>query len=511
VSAAQISHRYEVLPIPFLFPINCNSKYNNVDFDDMNDSLRPLVCEDDQVWIEASAAAQEQTQATVRRVLRSVAVQALGQRLAKRRVTASASRRLVVTADDITAVQAFCQALAERWKAANLAKGNAGVAAWIHEVAAGEVGTLYGGVTPSESSPAATLVPVATTNALPAGVSNHMVTAYARLQSLSIATAAATRAAAATSTLSPAPSLYRTSLQQLDRWGNRRATYWPGTWGGIQGAAAHIPTRLYKNPPVEVKLVHASQLTDVTVGGAQNPQQKHRKAIDWLLDRKRKSVGRERLPPKRVKRTPPPSQTAAAATTALPHQAPESSRPASHEGSGTWSRDVVAATLTEADRKLLDDYIVQDDGVASEQQETSPPSVILGALVDLGQWHGHEQTLIDHEDDMDDTALDGGFTEKQKRRYMRQALKQRLGDHTVIDGYNEEHAGGATRRHRRASRLVPTVDEVGRRWLEGDLLGCRVEVRDPQTMERHVLDFESLEIMLLDEDEVGDRWPDQEL
>jgi hypothetical protein len=557
----------------------------------MNDSLRPLVCDDEQLWLEANTAAQEAVQQKVCRVLRSVALQALSQRLKRSSsATSSNSRRLVVSADDISAVQSFCTALAERWRAVTLRQGHTDVAAWIHTVATEHAATLYGGTlygsvhggipevaneaplaAAAATATTATLVPTAAVTATaaattatatgtatrPASDPQHMVTAQARLQSLRMPTTSPSAHTNATSsTTAPSSSTTTLLLQQLDRWGGRRATYWPGTWGAIQRAAAQIPARLYKNPPVEVLVVHASQL--LTAGGSassgndgtnysthnhntpQTPQQQHtRKAIDWLLDRKRKSVGRERLPPKRVKRTlPTPSRNDTATTTTTPTAATiaglsphedvvASSRPASHEGSGTWSRELVRTTFTAAERAALDALVVvvpDDDNnsninnnsnVTTQQQQPQdtslPPSVILGALVDLGQWHGHEQISIDHEDVMDYTVLDGGLTDRQKRRYQRQALKQRLGDHTVLDSYNEEHAGGATRRHRRASRLVPTVDEAGRRWLAGDLLGCRVEVRDPHTQDRHVLDFESLELMILDEDKVGDQWPDQEL
>lgn len=421
-----------------------------------HESLHSLVYGDEDFLVQALQAAQQGTSGTVRRVLRAVAVHALPQQL--QRSSDNAESRIVITQADIVAVQTYCRQLAQRWSAANTAIGHVQLAACISDVVERENDTLYFGEMETsdkeddpdnlEDEPDLR----ATANSTASSLSNA-VTVQGRLGSL------------------PRQTL-GDAIQTLDHLGSRHATYWTGSWRTIQGFAKQIPYRLYKNNvPQQIELVPAG------VAGTEA-----RTAADWLLDRKRKSAGRERLPPKRVK-----TVAVAAAPPPLP-------RPASTLDEQKWTLDDVIQSLSVADRTALDAQVLSN--AASE----SPPSLVVGALMDLGHYHHAQQSAIDYdtpERSQQFSRLD------MKRRHQRRSTLERLANH-VRDSTDY----GAAAKRAASSRTAQTRSANHQQWRDLDLQHVVLEVFDGE--QRHVLALESLEVFLLDEDEAPPGWHDQE-
>lgn len=489
--------------------------------------LNSFVYGDEDLLLEATQAAQQNTLTTVRRVLRAVAVQALQQQLQikrkqRRRDDRDADAhadwsRIVIESDDIVAVQTFCQQLASLWIQANRSVGNLKVATWIEQIVENESDVLYyrenndeadqdedGTQRDSGMNSTAAESMAETTSILRTSASKepsqqqqqqHFATPYARLRAIR-----------------PTPSL-RSALQAMDRLGNRRQTYWTGSWGRtIQAAARQIPYRCYKNnAPEQIEIVHASQV-DNDNSNKSTSSTKQRKAVDWLLDRKRKSVGRERLPPKRVRRKKKHAATDTDATSSEPP------RPPVENGEYRWTYLDIQNSFSESQRRDLDALVVLD----AEMQE-SPPSLAVGALMDVGHFHYYRQMIVDNDEDDEDVLMphqhgpSAAATPTLIRRWQRRSVLERLGDHVKADTDYGNYAKRAS-----ASRVWQTqakddmnnndnnTEERKQHWRDFDLQLVTLEVFDG--VERHLLTFETLQVILLDEDEghAPEGWHDED-
>jgi hypothetical protein len=412
----------------------------------------------DPLFQQAFHAAQEKVQCWIRAVLREVALQSL--------------KQSGTTLDEQTVprAQAACEQVAKRWGERLLAVGHHRVAQQIQHIVATEGKTLYHHCN-SAPPPAAILEVVAP----PGGtlVSNrHTKTALGRLHQLGNLSNDTTAV-----------------IQQIDSWGVQGQTDWPYDWGLIQKAAQEIPDRLYrghnKSDQVVVRIpktlwerqqaqendeeneedVNSNQTTPEL-----SSQEDHkRKAIQLLLQRKRKYAPREQQPPKRQ---------------ALPIPAPILRPPSEHPERAELSfRD----GWTEAERQRLDAYVHNDD-------DDKPRMLLLGALSDLGRFHHFLQS----------SAAAKTTTNKQQRRWQRFCIKERLGDHEELD--TAKSAG----RKPRSSRVTASAAGDHCYWYDLDLSQCLLEFRNSSSTandsdntireERFLLDFSHLEVMLLDED-----------
>eukprot|EP00977_Amphora_coffeiformis_P015506 scaffold4528_cov162-Amphora_coffeaeformis.AAC.6 len=442
----------------------------------MNESLHSLVYGDEEFLVEASQAAQQTIAAAIRRVLRAVAVQALKQQLQNK--PPQEANRIVLTQQDIQEVQSYCQQLAKRWSQANAAMGNEQMAASIVDLAQRESATLYfmeddyrdetNDNLSTIGDGTATTNPVAPT---PQQQQQIFATAHTRIRSL------------------PAQPLHET-IATLDRLGTRHQTYWPVSWRTIQAAAVQIPYRLYKNTAAEeiVEILPASQAP---------PDAPKRKAVDWLMDRKRKSVGRERLPPKRVK---------PAAKTAKPPPPPP--RPPSNVSTCQWTIQEVRESFNASERQYLDKLVIgaslssnakTEPDEEDVEEESSPPSMMMGALMELGHYHHYQQSGIDFNGEDGPRVADL----KKRQRWQRRSKKERLADHVEADTDY-----GIAAKRASCSKVVQCKDAVERKWRDLDIQQCWVEVFDGTT--RHVLAFDTMEMLLLDEDEAAEGWHDEE-
>ena len=493
----------------------------------MNESLHGLVCGDEEFLLEASQAAQRSIAVAIRRALRAVAVQALKQRLQNRSPSSLSStldetdearyhhnNRIILTQRDIHHVQEYCLQLAKRWSQANVAMGNEQIATTIVDIAQRESATLYlrqdhhhGGddddddinnnnsnsrVEDATSDNLSTTEEITTNPPTPPPPQQQIqqqiyATPYARIRSL------------------PARPL-GDAIATLDRLGSRHRTYWTVSWRIVQAAAVQIPYRLYKNAAAEevIEIIPASRAQP-------DDDTPKRKAVDWLVDRKRKSVGRERLPPKRVKLTssdktvqsvPPP---------------PPPPRPPTSVSSCQWTIQEVQQSFDASQRKYLDKLVI--GGVSSEkgkvdtaddnnkeeeeddddEEESSPPSMMIGSLMELGHFHHYQQSGIDYSEEDGPRVTDLA----KRKRLQRRSKKERLADHVEADTDY-----GATAKRASCSKVVQCKDTTERKWRDLDVQQCWVEVFDGTT--RRVLAFDTLEMLLLDEDEASEGWHDEE-
>ena len=165
-----------------------------------------------------------------------------------------------------------------------------------------------------------------------------------------------------------------------------------------------------------------------------------------------------------------------------------------------------------------------DNLIVSDTDE-SPPCLILGAIMDLGQYHHYRQSAIDRQDefgndnkdDEDDDDMDAdnhrtALPDNIKRRHQRRSLSERLGNHKP----SSSDYGGAAKRAgtsgmvQTTTKSSSTTTTTTNRWHDLDLQHVWIEVVDGRNHSRHILAFESLELLLLDEDTTPQGWPDEE-
>ena len=500
---------YHGMEVPYL-PHHTVDHHHHTTSPTMTDrfsNLRPLVYNDQDFLWQAGQAAADGARTSIRRVLRAVAVQALQEQL-KPQITATA--RIVISAGDIEAVRAFCRKLAQKWSDAARAVGHEALADTIQHVGTTEAVNLYfvedeeaneegpavlepttGNATRSLASPLMQ-TPSQSTSHLPQPTPK--LTAWARLHK--------SLPAACGSSLS-------TAIAILDHWGQRRQLYWNDSWSRtIEAAASEMPYRLYKNNlPAQIELVPVSAVSNdnATINVNNQDGVEHKSVADWLLDRKRKSVGRERLPPKRAK------------PTVAVVKAPPASRLASDQGSepfrtGAALLQTLVTQYGETEESLHtvlvhppacdhndNNQVALTHPTENDTSSPQPLSLVVGALTELGAWHFHRQATVDLREGQAPPA-------RLARRRRRQAVTERMGNHR--DAATVETSSVRGWNANTKSRVLPTSSATAQ-WREADLQHVVLEVYDATTQTRHLLALESLECLLLDEEsQVAEDWHD---
>jgi len=410
----------------------------------MSDRDDALPSSDRGLFLQASVAAKEQVETWIRSTLREVSLQGIRSQL----LADDNSNRLTLTENSIQAIQSLCRQVADRWSRKLDEIGHKDVAAWIQHIVETESSTLFAPLKPPSRDKSAAGNAQANNDEPETPLRKPAKTPYIRLRQLG---------------MDKPESTPQDVVDALDRLGRERFTDWPYDWNMIQKAADQIPWRLYNRATDDTevtlipKAVWEQQQQQQETGEQKQTEQDAKK---WVLNRKRKSTTRERLPSKQQK-------------TLIQEDIPRSAM--SGDGTCQWSMAEIEKEFTERDRKQLDSYL------HSPSNETT--SMVLGALRDAGQFHYWNQRPIDQEDDT-------GKSAKKLLRNQRRAIRERLGDHRE-DKDDED---------RRVSRLIQTVDTSGLHWYDFDLGDCLLELNDPDTGNRRFYAFGSLEVMGLDED-----------
>jgi hypothetical protein len=283
------------------------------------------------------------------------------------------------------------------------------------------------------------------------------------------------------------------AIAQLDHYGMTNHTYWlHDQWPVIQRAAQHMRARLHP-PPKDTALAasissnHPTQTWDAQLSQALLPPDQHHlpsaennrpmdETMQRLVDRKRKSVNKKR-------------RWNAVLQQFVPKQKKSETRPVA-----------IDTPLEQYDNDCGDDaprLASQDDGSAKldwkramEQEEASElprgwsmddcihasntpadTARLLGALRDLGHFHGFHQSLVDA------SAV----------VRPRDALRARLGNHRPEE----------IKKQRPWSKVLRTLSDAPQQhWLDLDVGHCILE----NAMDGTLYAFRSVEMCLRDED-----------
>jgi hypothetical protein len=494
----------------------------------MSPTTPTLPFSDPELFQQAAKAAECQYTAWIRATLRQVAVEAIQKSLTVNHDL----NQLILSQAAWVEVEAFCKKVASRWCEKLEQIGHKAVAARIREIVSQESASLFmsstsssslvaaaSPATPSENPTAPSLeepstgIPATEPTSAPLLPNNSdsqtatsCITAYSRLRQLGQRNVLATNA-----NQQPLLSTDKTS-NYLRQAGHLHLTEWPYDWHLIEDAVAQVPSRLHNRTTgdANVTLIPKSVWEQQQQGQqqqGQQPEQETQEATQWLLNRKRKSAGRERLKPRRRQI----DESSSAAVARLERITKEQEVPrfvSIDDGTAQWTMQEIKSSFSQAERQQLDSYL-HDDGV--DDDESGPaPLVMLGALSDVGRLHRWKQKEIDqhggnkNDDDHDD---DNKYTEKKRRRLRNDAVKERLGDH------QEETSDFLAGRRQRVSRVMRTCISTGgsdknanasNSCFDFDMSDSWLEWIDPGTGDRTLYAFSSLEVMVLDQDDADD-------
>lgn len=291
----------------------------------------------------------------------------------------------------------------------------------------------------------------------------------------------------------PPPPLDRVS-RTLDELGRNGETAWPYDWSIIEQAARNNVKRLYSETLkgrsrtlktgaeyevvpkslVEREKREASQNATVASETMDNQQE-----IDAILassvnlatmvERKRKAASEQSDEAQGSRRAPsPPLATIA--------------RPPSHFGRKerlSWKDDVVGS-FSEQER----DYMKRNMIHSIDDEPTTEVHSALGALKQVGEFHSYLQNQQGN--DVEEVS------DKKRRREERKCLKQRLFPH---EPQKEDR-----KTKRAVTKLVRTIDGNKQHWMELDMSECLLEFIDPDSNQKTLCAFSSLEVTLKDED-----------
>ena len=201
-------------------------------------------------------------------------------------------------------------------------------------------------------------------------------------------------------------------------------------------------------------------------------------STQWLLNRKRKSAGRERGTPLRSRQQRQRQQS----VNDIP-------RPASQdEGTLHFSLADISTNWTEQQKRELDWYVH-----APDRSLTYP--VLLGALSDLKRFHQWKQDAIDQQGKKKGVGSGNG-SDRKRMRAQRNFVNERLGDH------QEEAADYEAGRRKRVSRIMRTSTENGVGGFNLDMTDALLEWKYPATGKgRCWYAFSNLEVILLEADQ----------
>lgn len=444
---------------------------------------------DPELFQEAAKAAESQYSAWIRSTLREVAVQAI-----KKSLTVNHDRnQLILSEVAWIQVEAMCKKVASRWSEKLEQIGHKAVAARIREIVEQEGPSLFAPDTSSSSSTATaasseqSLTLPATDSASAPLLPNPAtsITAYSRLRQLG-------RRNVLAASRQPVLSADK-AARYLQQAGHQNLTDWPYDWKIIDEAVAQVPARLHNRTTVDADVT----LIPKSVWERQQAQQQGESCVTqdatkWLLNRKRKSAGRERLKPRRR-----PIDESASERQRLERIKQDLPRPPSRgDGTAQLAMQDIRTNWSQSERQQLDSYL--HDTVGDESDPA--PSVILGALSDVGRFHHWKQKEVDQDGDNNndnDNDNDSNYTEKKRRRLQHDAVKERLGDH------QEETSDFLAGRRQRVSRVMRTctTDHDKSSCFDFDLSDSWLEGSDPVTGDKMLYAFSSLEVMVLDQDD----------
>jgi hypothetical protein len=480
----------------------------------------------------AEDVAQECVKAWTRAVLREVALQSLRARLhfEERQGNDDGASdgggddhddggRLVVklSNDAVDSARRLCQAVGMKWAEKIQDNGHFQVGEWIRSVLDAESEVLFYAPPPSESDGSSSASegtnlrrPVSSSTSAgktgmqrgeenqnakwDRGSSSPLVTAASRLQIIG---------SRCLSDVESEPIDPETAIQLIDNLADRRETDWPYNWTAIQEKCDDIPDRLHNSKRAKTELVLVPKSAwDQHDGDSIGRMSELRddEAEAFILQRKRKS--RHKI--EQAKKTHLPTNEGDYRSVALDDSG-STPRPASLVSHVSWSRD--DRSLSMADQEYLDEaYIHSAESSAREDGSIT----ILGSLRDAGRFHHFLQGCADRTSSAHAPGSAGGTlreassgrsagsrTIRQLKWQKRGSIKERLGDHRLIQQDTRE-AG-------QASRILRTVDHHGRRWLDFDLGHCLLDVAEPghPARRRKMYYFDSLEVALLDEDSLN--------
>ena len=276
-------------------------------------------------------------------------------------------------------------------------------------------------------------------------------------------------------------------IRTLDNMGRRGETAWPYDWAIVEEAARKNMKRLHSetikgrprsttNPLYEVvpkSLVDPEQHEAIVMTEATETEtgafvSSRSKRLTKMLQRKRK-VASEPSVELPVTETHP--------SLLDPPRAPSL---VGREERWSW-QDMVAASLSEQSRNELECSMIHPDN----NESTAEPHCVIGALKDVGRLHLHLQHL----------AHGGGNTveemsDKLQRRQLRKARKERIYPN-IVDEKEDKKTW---------SKVIRAVDANEEHWMELDMGECLMEIHSPDTNNKILCAFSSLEIMLKEDD-----------
>lgn len=289
------------------------------------------------------------------------------------------------------------------------------------------------------------------------------------------------------------PSLERVS-RTLDQLGRSGQTEWPYDWSIIQQAAKQNVKRLHsetikgrplqKTPSDNYEVVPkslverdgASQQTNHDDEPTDNnPQQQENDVVmassgrlTFMVERKRKASAALMTEEPEVAQAPTPLPIEMLA------RAPSTFGNEEHL---SWNDDVLAS-LSQQDRQYLERTMIHPDEANTEMHS------VLGALKDVGGFHMY----LAHRSDTSIVELN----DKKRRRLERKARKQRMFPHVV----EKEDL-----KRRVVTKVLRTIDASQQEhYMELDMGECLMEILDPNSNQKKLCAFSSMEVSLKDDD-----------
>jgi hypothetical protein len=481
---------------------------------------------DPELFQQAAKAAESQYSAWIRATLRQVAVGAIQKSLTVNHDL----NQLILSQAAWIQVESFCEKVASRWCEKLEQIGHKAVAARIREIVSQERASLFAPNTSSSAAASATAagetsaassleqpstsVPAAESTSAPLLPNNSdsqttattCITAYSRLRQLGQRNVLANNASQ-----QPLLSTDKAS-NYLRRAGYLNLTEWPYDWQLIEDAVAQVPSRLHNRTTGDANVTLIPKSVWEQQQGQDHGQQQEsiaQEATQWLLNRKRKSAGRERLKPRRRQIDESASTTTARHERRIKDQ--EVPRSASiDDGTAQWTIQEIKSSFSRTEREQLDSYL-HDDPNEDDNESGPAPAILLGALSDVGRLHRWKQKAVDqygnkNNGDGDDDS-NNKYTEKKRRRLQNDAVKERLGDH------QEETSDFLAGRRQRVSRVMRTCTSLTKgvgsnhnaiasnSCFDFDMSDSWLEWIDPGTGDRTLYAFSSLEVMVLDQDD----------
>ena len=293
------------------------------------------------------------------------------------------------------------------------------------------------------------------------------------------------------------PPLDRVS-RTLDELGYKGETAWPYDWSIIEEAARSNVKRLHsetlKGRPrnatsnldyevVPKSLVEREQReTSQNTTVATNVNAGNQQEIDTIMASKGRLTAMMERKRKAASAEPSDEQQRATRARAPSPQLACLAREPSHFGENErfyWEYDIVGA-LSEQERQYLERNMIHHP----EEEPAAEFHSVLGALKELGGFHLYLQNR--EREDLDE------MSDKKKRREERKCRKQRL--------FPRESEKEDRETKRAVTKVARTIDGNKQHWMEFDMGECLLEVVDPDSNQKTLCAFSSLEVMLRDED-----------